>query len=366
MSSENEVPATVTPGVFDTWRSPRRGGKNPESSSNPLWDWLIRTRLSAFCANDMLNGPSAFDEGPTWCFDRFGQSETQLADGRTVWIAGEHEDFYDPDFYIYNDIVVMEPSGETQVFIYPTTAFPPTDFHSATAVGDKIILIGNLGYLSERHVGQTQVLVVDTRDWSVCPIQTNGPAPGWLHRHTAELQDGASILVSGGKLFRGEKVGLVESIDDWAFHLEEWRWERLTDRQWPRFEFQREDTGRNHLWDIRNALWSRNFKQSDLDEQLLKLRKELKGEPALDAFPQLYAPPLLHETLPECEDDDEYGIHRIVIDGVVVRFSDDNYSVQMTVEGQLAQEKIEQVRKHVLDTFSVLERHPISCSPLCS
>lgn len=40
---------------------------------------------------------------PVWCFNRFGATRTKLPDGRTVCIGGEHEDFYDPDFYIYND-----------------------------------------------------------------------------------------------------------------------------------------------------------------------------------------------------------------------------------------------------------------------
>ena len=47
--------------------------------------------------------------GPTWCFSRFGQSETVLPDSSRVLIAGEHEDWYDPDFHIYNDVVVIRP-----------------------------------------------------------------------------------------------------------------------------------------------------------------------------------------------------------------------------------------------------------------
>ena len=35
-------------------------------------------------------------------FFRLGGTRTELSDGRVIWIGGEHEDGYDPDFCIYN------------------------------------------------------------------------------------------------------------------------------------------------------------------------------------------------------------------------------------------------------------------------
>jgi len=55
-----------------------------------------------------------------------------LPDGREVLIAGEHEDYYDPDFFIYNDVVVRAPDGKFAIYGYSKEAFPPTDFHTAT------------------------------------------------------------------------------------------------------------------------------------------------------------------------------------------------------------------------------------------
>ncbi|KAK4148918.1 hypothetical protein C8A00DRAFT_19337 [Chaetomidium leptoderma] len=51
---------------------------------------------------------------PVFCFCRFGRTETKLPDGRIVYIAGEHEDYYDPDFNIYNDVVVVHRHGAVQ------------------------------------------------------------------------------------------------------------------------------------------------------------------------------------------------------------------------------------------------------------
>jgi hypothetical protein len=95
-----QIPAdsTLTPELFRQWRSPRHGSANPERMNNPLWEWLIKARISAFQATEQFHGPDPFDVGPGWCFRRFGQSKTRLSDGRLVLIAGEHEDHYDPDF----------------------------------------------------------------------------------------------------------------------------------------------------------------------------------------------------------------------------------------------------------------------------
>src|ERR1044071_5017668 len=77
----------VTPELFREWRSPRFGRTNPERMNNPVWEWLIKSRIDAFHANEKLNGPESLEAGPCWCFDRFGQTTTQLADGRVVLIA---------------------------------------------------------------------------------------------------------------------------------------------------------------------------------------------------------------------------------------------------------------------------------------
>lgn len=97
----------------------------------------IRTGRSGDAAGQALMGArhSSLDTGPVWSFDRFGQSATRRADGRLVLIAGEHEDRYDPDFRIYNDVTVLDGRGGAQHFLSPAEVFPPTDVHSATPPG---------------------------------------------------------------------------------------------------------------------------------------------------------------------------------------------------------------------------------------
>jgi hypothetical protein len=101
--TDSTPPVGITPEMLRKWRTPIRGALNPQLMTNPVWKWLIESRLHAHQANALFSGDSMTSEAPVWCFDRFGQSCTPLPDGRTVWIAGEHEDYYHPDFFIYND-----------------------------------------------------------------------------------------------------------------------------------------------------------------------------------------------------------------------------------------------------------------------
>ena len=150
MGKGDRLDSAVNRELFVKWRTPSFGSANPERMNNPV-GMLVRSKLSAYQATQRLRGPSALKAGPGWCFDRFGQSSTKLPDGRVVLIAGEHEDAYDPDFYIYNDVVVQHPDGSLDIYGYPRDEFPPTDFHSATLVSNQLVLIGNLGYPEDRR-----------------------------------------------------------------------------------------------------------------------------------------------------------------------------------------------------------------------
>jgi hypothetical protein len=357
-SEGQEIPPdpSTTRELFIKWRSPRFGASNPELMTNPVWDWLVRSRLNAYQANQRFNGPSAIDAGPGWCFDRFGQSKTQLVDGRVVFISGEHEDYYDADFFIYNDVVVCHPTGRVEIYGYPREVFPATDFHSATLVGTQIVIIGNLGYPEARKADVTQVLTLDLATFGITRVQTCGASPGWIHRHTAILsEDKTFILLQGGELDRGEEDrSLVENIDDWRLHLGDWSWERLTERRWLRWDMLRGDHQRNHLWEIQQAAWSRSVGWSkELREQMEQLEAELGTRPNLDLVDDLFHPPIPHEPIPQVED--EYNVFRITILGVVIRYVVEAHSIQLTVEGDLDQPSVDAVTSDLARKMSALE-----------
>lgn len=130
----------------------RFGRGNPERMRLAHWEWMVRTGEDPYVVRHDLGlepnvrgcGAGAWDPAdPDWCFTRFGMTRTRLSDDRIICIGGEHEDWYDPDFCIYNDVVVLRPaagqdevtldSGEVEIYGYSPDVFPPTDFHSATA-----------------------------------------------------------------------------------------------------------------------------------------------------------------------------------------------------------------------------------------
>ena len=351
----------VTLESFREWRSPRFGKANPERMNNPVWEWLIRSKLNAFSAGERFNEPSAMDVGPGWCFDRFGQSSTVLTDGRTVLIAGEHEDYYDPDFYIYNDVVVRHPDGGIDIFGYPRNVFPQTDFHTATLIGNRVIVIGNLGYGEERKPGTTPVKVLDLDSFAISQMETSGTPPGWLHGHSATLsEDCTSIRITKGKLELGrDDKSLVENIDDWRLHLADWRWERLTDRKWQRWELARRDGKYNRLWQVRSVLFYRGVGwDKEFREQMDQLTQEhgIRPDLDIDLVATLYRPDIPHEEMPKVED--ELGVFRIKVDGIIVRYVEDTFSIQMTVEGELAQQSIDALTSDLLAKITTLENTP--------
>jgi hypothetical protein len=353
---ETPLDRAVTPDLFLEWRTPRFGRTNPERMNNPVWEWLIRSRLSAYQAGQRFNGPSALRAGPGWCFDRFGQSSTALPDGRTILVAGEHEDYYDPDFYIYNDVVLLHPNGAIDIFGYPAEVFPPTDFHTATLVGDRIIIIGTLGYPEQRKSGTTPVMLLDVPTLAISAVNTFGQHPGWIHEHEALLEPaGKSIQIRRGKLDRGgEDTSLVENIDDWRLHLADWRWERITARRWPRWEIIRQDRKPNHLWQIQQAIWARTVRQNeDLETKMQELEHELGSRPDLDLVEKLFNPETPHEQIPANED--EYNVWRINVQDVVVRYVADSHSIMMTAEGDLAPDVAKSLAINLAQKMTELE-----------
>ncbi len=221
--------------TFEDYRkhkSPRYGTRNPERMDNPFWSDMIRLGVSAYSAKTHFHdtGPCQ-GSGPVWCNDRFGSSITQLADGRFVQVAGEHEDHYDPDFYIYNDVVVHDGQGGCQIYGYPKEVFPPTDFHTATLVGRSIYVIGCLGYPDQRALGRTPVYRLELESWRIETVPTFGEMPSWLHRHRARYEarqnairvEGGSHLVAGST----DNLELVPNDAEFELDLSSFQWRQV-------------------------------------------------------------------------------------------------------------------------------------------
>lgn len=204
---------------------PRFGTSNPELMNVPYWNAMVKSGCNAYHPRIQFD-PKNEMPSPLWCFDRFGMSFTKLPDGRFVQIAGEHEDFYDPDFYIYNDVIVHSPNGKFAIYGYPKDVFPPTDFHSATLVDGFIYILGSLGYQGTRRFGETPIYRLSCKNWSMEPLKATGDIPGWIFGHKCRLVDGCNLVVSGGticKWMKGKEVH-EDNSNEYELDLETMKW----------------------------------------------------------------------------------------------------------------------------------------------
>lgn len=360
---DKEPGPEVTRRRFRKWQIARRGTKIAEDMTNPVWQWMFLGRVDPYHANEKFKGAFRrlfgrvdFPNQPRWAGCRLGRSQTKLADGRVFWIAGEHEDFYDPDFYIYNDVIVQHPDGRIQIIGYPSSTFRPTDFHSATAInGDRsILLIGSLGYPEDRQAERTQVYLLDTETLAIVEIESKGSPPSWIHEHEATLdEDNHSITVCGGKVLSDH--GLVENIDDWSLSLSNYEWTRLTKRDWPRFRVSRVDGESLHLWQY----GLRQLNQDPLPTVCgpsESLAAELGCEPNVDAFHQLFTPPTKHTVVErDLETEEDWLSTHIVINDTVVRYHDDMSDISVIVKGSLPKPLVEIIAADLESKLALVE-----------
>ena len=193
-----------------------------------FWEAMIRAGVSAYASRCRFDPAAGIPAAPGWCANRFGQSFTVLPDGQTVQIGGEHEDHYDPDFCIYNDVFVHGSGNSIVMYGYPQDDFPPTDFHTATLVGDGIYLIGSLGYAGTRRYGVTPVYRLDLATWRIDPVAVSGEPPGWIYRHRAVTVGSLAIRVWGGKVVTslGDKESHDANPASFVFDLDRLHWQR--------------------------------------------------------------------------------------------------------------------------------------------
>ena len=218
----------VAPNQYMEHRGARQfGTANPSIMHAPYWKHMIHSfiRGKTCITANAYYARKEFDNtdvtrtdltAPVWCFQRYGQSRTLLPDGRVVYIGGEHEDFYDPDFCIYNDVVVIAATSPDErpkrltldcvmIYGYPKAVFPPTDFHSATyykdtSTGKEVIYnIGCLGYGETQSRKYTEVYRLDLKDFSIERMDTSGDGPKesiWEHEARLLNDDTDMIRVS--------------------------------------------------------------------------------------------------------------------------------------------------------------------------
>jgi ankyrin repeat protein len=211
----------------------RRFGKsNPEKMNFPFWKSMVTSGVNAWFAKDQFDDNKELKRDEIFCFQRFGKSINEIPDGRIIEIAGEHEDHYDPNFCIYNDVIVHYGDGTFDILGYPKEVFPPTDFHTATLVGKYIYIIGSLGYYGERRYGITQVYRLNIETLAIEEVQTSGDNPGWINSHKATFRGNHDIHIHGGKIciWNAGEEEYVDNPSEYILKLDTLVWHKVAKR----------------------------------------------------------------------------------------------------------------------------------------
>ena len=265
-----------------------------------------------------------------------GATRTPHPDGRVICIGGEHEDYYDPDFCIYNDVVVLDLDGSVEIYGYPREVFPPTDFHSSTLVGNSVIEIGRLGYQDERRSGATPVMVLDLATYRFEECPSHGELPGWIFGHEAQLSGGA-ITIRGGEIHE-EKDGeatIRRNFDDFAYDIATGSWKRLTTRNWRHFSIS-DEGGKSFLPGpkFRGCCPTEDepWKCGPWEEEGQKL-EEVMDDMFVFVLPEaLFPRKYEYETVYREEDSPE---ERIYVAGVPVSIKIETSSIEVVIEGEM-------------------------------
>jgi hypothetical protein len=210
----NREKLTVSKNEYLAQKYRKYGTSNPQKCEVTFWYDMVRCNAGAWKAREQFDDKNSFNDQPVWCYERFGKSITAIGGGEYIEIAGEHEDSYDPDFCIYNEVFHHKGDGELTIYQYPEDIFPPTDFHTATLVNKFIYIIGNLGYPAERAYWTTPVYRLDINSFEILKIETCGECPGWIYNHSANLKGQSIIRIQGGEI-------LEKSGDDETHRLNE-------------------------------------------------------------------------------------------------------------------------------------------------
>lgn len=351
--NKDEKPSPAIKAAFAKWALARRGSENPQRQTNPVWLWLAETRLWPHKAHE-LSGAKSKQE-PGWSFSRYGQSETLLEDGRTVHIGGEHEDFYDPDFFIYNDVTIFEGGRAIDVFGYPATEFPPTDFHSATLVKGQIVIIGRLGYPEGRSEDATPVFILHLDDFKISELKTSGDQPAWLHKHSAKLDETRqAIICDDGVVTHHETGRVIENIASWRLCLATGAWSKVGEKPWSRWLLMRSDESPNELWELGQVYWAERTKREDKFSREMRKKFAARGhEVDTGLYEARYSPCV--DVFEIIEDEDDFRTHVVKFGNYRLRFDEQYESILLTCENGLPVEEIEALLEHYVKVFGKLE-----------
>lgn len=217
----------ITAEEFAHGRKIAFGSTNPEEIMTPYLRFAIRSRYQGYSLCSHCGSDEWGYLAPIWSAYRFGQSLTQLPDGRWVEIGGLHNDAHDTA--IFND-VILTTKGEPRLFRYPEADFPPIYCHAAVFIEDSIFIIGGKPWTPPPADHETEVYRLNLKSMAINKVNVSGPSPGYIFDHSAWLVQGNKIQIFGGerRFISSEEQIPPEgrSNFEWQIDLERMAWDQ--------------------------------------------------------------------------------------------------------------------------------------------
>lgn len=157
---------------------------------------------------------------------------------------------------------------------------------------------------------------------------------------------------------------VAENLTTWGFHVNTLTWTAIETKPFIRWLLVREDESFNDLWGISQVAGTSHFSwPNNVAEEYREKFAARELTVNADLYDARFRPSIPH-TVVEQSPDDEFGTYRIMVDDVIVRYVEDMCEIAVTVEGVLSDERLEELKRHGLETFTELEGVPYKCVPL--
>lgn len=334
------LPANIEPQQLSILLELANTPTTPVGLAHPVYNWLIQSRLYGSSIRQLINQHLNIDPAhAVWCFNRMGQSCTTLADGTEIYIAGEHEDYYDPDFRIYNDVVIIYPDQTIKLLQYPHQDFPPTDFHTASLDAEQqhIILVGSMGHPERRDLQTTQVAIFNLLTTQIKLIKTTGHAPSWLNQHEVIWIDNDVLEVSAGHvLLTVPEVDyplFIRNLYRWQLNTINWQWHKPEQSEYQHWYLCRQDQGNLCLFDMSCLIRDHQHHKEAISQAEQHLISKLGFLPSIEVYQALYQPDYPHQSGHVDPDKKvEYNEYYIQVAGVQILYIEEFNHIQMIAE----------------------------------
>ena len=136
-------------------------------------------------------------------------------------------------------------------------------------------------------------------------------------------------------------------------------WSKVETKGFRRWLLVREDEGYNDLWAIGQVVGAMRNSRDDRFAAQYQAEFAKRGH-VVDAtlFNSRFSPPIPHSPVDPIPEQDSHRVHRLLVEGVMVRIVEGMDEIAVTVEGDLGSELLQSLQQFGREIYSALEGGP--------